>query len=124
VRYIGNKTKLLRFIGDVLDERAVRPGHALDAFAGTASVGHYLKTRGFRVTSCDLMTYSLAFQKAYIEVDVLPDFQRLLAPQSPIARLESSGQFLTAIDRRFGLQSDLFENHEASDRAFQKVAVF
>ena len=39
MRYIGNKTKLLSFIGDFLEDLGLSEGRALDAFAGTASVG-------------------------------------------------------------------------------------
>ena len=49
MRYIGNKTKLLDFIGSALDEKRIANGKALDAFAGTAIVGRFLKARGFDV---------------------------------------------------------------------------
>ena len=61
----------------MLDEHGVKSGHAVDAFAGTASVGRFLKRRGFRVTSCDIMTYSHVLQKAYVEVDSVPMFSGL-----------------------------------------------
>jgi adenine-specific DNA-methyltransferase len=77
VRYIGNKTRLLDFIGAVLAEHGVRGGHALDAFAGTASVGRFLKRQGFRVTSCDIMTYSHVLQKVYVELDRIPAYSSL-----------------------------------------------
>jgi adenine-specific DNA-methyltransferase len=84
VRYIGNKTRLLDFIGEVIRERGLapsggarRPPHAVDAFAGTASVGRHLKRMGFRVSSCDIMTYSLVLQKAGVELDSAPSFSAL-----------------------------------------------
>ena len=58
VRYIGNKTKLLAFIGDVLDRRGIRGGTAVDPFTGTASVARALKTRGFHVVASDVMEYA------------------------------------------------------------------
>lgn len=79
MRYIGNKRKLLDFIGDVVDSCGVRAGRAFDAFAGTATVGRALKRRGLAVTSCDLMTYSYVFQRAYVEIDERPRFDALLA---------------------------------------------
>ena len=46
MRYIGNKNKLLPFIDAFLDDMGIERGRALDAFAGTATVGRYLKSRG------------------------------------------------------------------------------
>jgi adenine-specific DNA-methyltransferase len=77
VRYIGNKTKLLRFIGSVLRRRGIRGGQAVDPFSGTASVGRELKRLGFRVIAADLMEYAHVLAKAYVEATHLPtDFAR------------------------------------------------
>jgi adenine-specific DNA-methyltransferase len=73
VRYIGNKTKLLRFIGGVLRRRGIRGGQAVDPFSGTASVGRELKRLGFRVIAADLMEYAHVLAKAYVEATHLPD---------------------------------------------------
>lgn len=74
MRYIGNKSKLLPFIGDFLRARGILGGRALDAFSGTATVGSYLKAQGFSVVSCDIMTYSYVFQRAYIVPNAVPKF--------------------------------------------------
>ncbi|MGH7505106.1 MAG: DNA adenine methylase, partial [Longimicrobiales bacterium] len=68
MRYIGNKTRLLDFIGSVLEERGIAPGDAVDPFTGTASVARELKKRGFRVVASDLMEYAYVFARAYVEV--------------------------------------------------------
>jgi adenine-specific DNA methylase len=79
MRYIGNKTKLLSFIGGALDRAGVPPGaRALDAFAGTAAVGAFLKSRGATVVGCDLMTFSYVFQRAYVVADRYPRFTGVL----------------------------------------------
>ncbi|HEY0808751.1 MAG TPA: DNA adenine methylase [Longimicrobiales bacterium] len=72
MRYIGNKTKLLRFIGGVLGRRGITQGVAVDPFSGTASVARYLKTRGFHVVAGDLMEYAHVLAKAYVEATHLP----------------------------------------------------
>ena len=72
MRYIGNKTKLLRFIGSVLRRRGIRGGQAVDPFSGTASVGRELKRLGFRVIAADLMEYAHVLAKAYVEATHLP----------------------------------------------------
>ena len=66
MRYIGNKTKLLPFILRAVRRLGIAPGVAHDAFAGTAAVGRALKRAGWRVASSDVMTYSYAFQRAYV----------------------------------------------------------
>ncbi len=74
MRYIGNKTKLLGFIRKKLETRGITGEglSAVDPFSGTASVGHHLKTLGFRVTASDIMAYGYVFARAYVEVPALP----------------------------------------------------
>ena len=79
MRYIGNKTKLLAFIGDLLGAKHITGGRALDAFAGTSAVGSFLKARGFAVAGCDIMTYSYVLQRAYVVADAMPTFDGLAA---------------------------------------------
>lgn len=77
MRYIGNKTKLLAFIGSVLDERGIAGGMAVDPFSGTASVARMLKKRGFRVVASDLMEYGHVLAHAYVQVARRPDLSVL-----------------------------------------------
>ena len=71
MRYIGNKTKLLRFIRSVLRKRGITGGQAVDPFSGTASVGRELKRLGFRVVASDLMEYAHVLGKCYVEATSL-----------------------------------------------------
>lgn len=76
MRYIGNKTKLLRFIRSVLRKRGIAGGQAVDPFSGTASVGRELKRMGFRVVASDLMEYAHVLAKCYVEATHLtPDLR-------------------------------------------------
>ena len=77
MRYIGNKQKLLGFIGDALAELGIAGVTACDPFAGTAAVARFLKRRGYAVESGDIMEYSYAFQRATVELDVPPAFRGL-----------------------------------------------
>ncbi len=72
MRYIGNKTKLLRFIGSVLRRRGITPGRAVDPFCGTASVARELKRLHFSVLAADIMEYAHVFARAYVEAQQLP----------------------------------------------------
>jgi adenine-specific DNA-methyltransferase len=98
VRYIGNKTKLLAFIGDVLDRRGIRGGTAVDPFTGTASVARALKTRGFRVVAADVMEYAYVFARAYVVVAEMPRLSAL-ADQLGLAAptVHAAARFLEAL---------------------------
>jgi adenine-specific DNA-methyltransferase len=78
MRYIGNKTRLLRFIMRKVHRLGIEPGRAHDAFAGTAAVGRALKAVGWSVVSSDLMTYSYVLQRAYIVASRTPSLTTLL----------------------------------------------
>lgn len=93
MRYIGNKTKLLRFIGGALRKRGIKPGLAVDPFSGTASVGRYLKSRQFRVVAGDLMEYAYVLAKAYVEATHLP--ADCIARIKQLNRLEPRPGFFT-----------------------------
>lgn len=86
MRYIGNKTRLLPFILDRMRRLGLEPGHAHDAFAGTASVGRELRARGWRVASSDLMTYSYVLQRAYVVASRRPSFAALRAGDADVRR--------------------------------------
>ena len=73
MRLIGNKTKLLPAIQDFLARRGVIGGTLLDVFAGTASVGRHFRGCGFKVRTNDLMWSSYVIQRAYVELDGVPD---------------------------------------------------
>ena len=72
MRYLGNKTKLLRFIRGVLRDRGITGGRAVDPFCGTASVARELKRLGFSVVAADIMEYAHVLAKAYVEATHLP----------------------------------------------------
>ena len=86
MRYIGNKRKLLPFLGRAIAALGLKPGTAHDAFAGTAAVGRDLKGRGWRVASSDLMAYSYVFQRAYVVANRLPDVADLRAADPDVGR--------------------------------------
>lgn len=77
MRYIGNKTKLLDFIGRTLTRRGIRSGTAVDPFCGTVSVARFLKRRGFRVLASDVMEYAWVFARATVQIAEIPRFPRL-----------------------------------------------
>lgn len=74
MRYIGNKTKLLAEIEEVLRVRGVTGGTLIDIFTGSASVARHFKQRGFRVYANDLLSVSYTQAVAALEVTQPPQF--------------------------------------------------
>jgi len=103
VRYIGNKTRLLEFIGDAIVRRSIeRDGGtaplAVDPFCGTASVASELKRRGFRVIASDIMEYARVFAHAYVQVSQPPDLSTIARRLDlPGADLASLVEYLNAL---------------------------
>jgi adenine-specific DNA-methyltransferase len=98
VRYIGNKTRLLDFIGRVLSRRGIRGGRAIDPFSGTASVARELKRRRFEVLASDIMEYGYTFARAYVQVTSPPESPRLAARLDlPNGRLETIIAYLNSL---------------------------
>lgn len=76
MKYIGNKSRLLDFIGaSIIDSGLPTEGTFIDIFGGTGSVGNYFKGKGYRIISNDIMTYSYVAQKVFIEMNRIPDFK-------------------------------------------------
>lgn len=80
MNYIGSKSTLLPFLENIV--REVTDGTEkifCDLFAGTGAVGRHFKSLGLRVIANDIQYYSYALNKAYIEIDRPPEFQRVLS---------------------------------------------
>lgn len=76
MKYIGNKSRLLDFIGDSINDAGLpSEGTFIDIFGGTGSVGNYFKGKGYRIVSNDIMTYSYVAQRVFISMNRIPDFR-------------------------------------------------
>jgi adenine-specific DNA-methyltransferase len=95
VRLIGNKTKLVPAIEAFLACRGVTGGTLLDVFAGTASVGRHFRSRGFKVRTNDLLWSSYAIQRAYVQLDGVPDLSRALT--APVRRFKERDDLSTIL---------------------------
>lgn len=73
MRYLGNKTKLLNFIDDVMEKHSISGEVFMDLFSGTVSVGDHMKDR-YRVYANDFMYYSYVFSKAKLMNNTIPAF--------------------------------------------------
>ena len=73
MRYLGNKTKLLEFIENVIDKHKIKGNSFADLFAGTGSVGDFFKGR-YQIISNDFMYYSFVLNKAKLSFNTPPKF--------------------------------------------------
>lgn len=79
MRYLGCKTILLDWIEALVKDLGIRGGVFADLFAGTTAVAQHFKALGFQLITSDIMSFSYAFQQAYIATNELPRFERLRA---------------------------------------------
>jgi adenine-specific DNA-methyltransferase len=78
VRFIGNKENLLVEIYQIMTDKNIKGQSLFDFFSGTTSVGRFFKKIGYQVFSSDLLYFSFVLQKAYIENNQEPIFDKLL----------------------------------------------
>ncbi|MGH9838106.1 MAG: DNA adenine methylase [Blastocatellia bacterium] len=78
MNYIGSKHSLLPFIEQVFREMCGDGETTFcDIFAGTGAVGRHFKRLGLRVIANDFQHYAYALNRAYIEINHPPKFDRL-----------------------------------------------
>lgn len=90
MRYIGSKVNLLRDIERVINENINEKQFTLcDLFSGTSIVSEYFK-KDYEITSNDLMYFSYVIQRAKIENNTIPKFEKLkkIGIIDPISYLE------------------------------------
>lgn len=91
MRYIGSKINLLSSIQNVINENVTDQADTfMDLFSGTGVVGEYFK-RDYRVFSNDMLYFSYVLQKARIESNTVPRFQKLkkIGIEDPLHYLET-----------------------------------
>ena len=76
MRFIGNKTQLLDNIKEVVDRHAPDASSFCDIFSGTSTVARYFK-KDYKILSNDLLYFSYVLQKATIENNSIPKFNKL-----------------------------------------------
>lgn len=115
MRYIGNKENILENIYDILQANGVKGKTFFDFFAGTANVGRFFKSKGYQVSSSDILYLSYCLQKAYIENNSESKFEKLLnsLPWKNIKTLFSSpietvASYLNSLE---GVEGFIYKNY-------------
>ncbi len=78
MRYIGNKENIIDKIYNILLNNNVTGEKFFDFFSGTTNVARFYKDLGYTVHSSDIMYMSYCLQKAYIENNAEPLFEKVL----------------------------------------------
>jgi adenine-specific DNA-methyltransferase len=76
-RYIGNKTRLLPWLLELIGREIPAGGTVADLMCGTGSVAAALRGRGNRVIASDLMTYAVYHARVRLKLARAPQFRRL-----------------------------------------------
>ncbi len=91
MRFIGSKVLLLDEIKKIIDDniKDTNAGIFCDLFSGTGTVGRFFKDK-YTIISNDIMYFSYVLQKATIEGNNVPNFERLkkIGINDPIGYLE------------------------------------
>ena len=88
MRFIGCKTLLLENIESVINENVKYANVFCDIFSGTGTVANYFK-QFYRIISNDLLYFSFVIQKAIIENNKIPTFNRIPKINNPIEYFNS-----------------------------------
>lgn len=75
MRYLGSKTLLLENIAYLIEN--YHQSTFCDPFGGIGTVGSYMKTKGYKVLSGDLLNFAHCFQVALIELNEMPQFKNV-----------------------------------------------
>lgn len=78
MRYIGNKENILDKIYSILKENNISGKTFFDFFSGTANVSKFFKEKNYQIFSSDILYLSYCLQKAYIENNESPKFDKLI----------------------------------------------
>jgi adenine-specific DNA-methyltransferase len=81
VRYIGSKVSAVERITSAIPNLH-RFDSLCDPFAGVCTVARHFKSLGFRTVTGDLLRLSFVFQKAYLRLNEIPRFSKLLRSET------------------------------------------
>ncbi|MBO4706104.1 MAG: DNA adenine methylase [Spirochaetaceae bacterium] len=118
MRYIGNKENILDRIYLILQENKISGKTFFDFFSGTANVGKFFKGKKYQIFSSDILYLSYCLQKAYIENNEYPKFDKLidLIPKKEFYNLfetplETVVSYLNSLN---GLEGFIYNNYTPS----------
>jgi adenine-specific DNA-methyltransferase len=88
-RYLGNKTRLLSWLTDIIGEHVPYGASIADPMCGTASVSEALADAGYNVAASDFLTFPVLHAKARLLFDEAPGFSHQGGYAAAIERLNA-----------------------------------
>src|SRR4051812_46887525 len=123
MRFIGNKEKLLNNIYQTVTSTGIKGGLFCDFFSGTSNVGRFFKQKGFQIISSDLLYSSFVLQKAYIENNDEPKFDKLLKkikPEKSTLFSKPLDSVLEHLNNLKGIKGFIYKNYTEEGTANRK----
>jgi adenine-specific DNA-methyltransferase len=118
MRYIGSKATTLDALYKLVSRRC-QNGTFCDAFGGIGTVGSFFKSKGYEVTTGDILTAAHYFQISKIVLRKIPAFSRLRASLG-IPSATSIEEYLNNLSpqngwltRRYAIKRKFFSTHNA-----------
>jgi len=118
MRYIGSKALLLQNIENVIKENVDSANIFCDLFSGTSVVGRYFK-KYFQIYSNDLLYFSYVLQKATIENNEIPNFEKLKLFLNGVEPFEYLENFDIS-NYTFKNIPFIYENYSPNDKSERK----
>jgi adenine-specific DNA-methyltransferase len=88
-RYLGNKTRLLSWLTDIIGEHVPYGSSIADPMCGTASVSEALAHAGYSVSASDFLTFPVLHAKARLLFNEDPSFTQLGGYEAAIEHLNT-----------------------------------
>lgn len=98
-RFIGNKSKLLGFISDIVVEKCGSYQSFCDIFSGTGAVANHFSRPGIKVIANDILSSSYTSLKCWLETTTY-DTERITGLINHLNNLKTSGQ--NYVSKHFG----------------------
>lgn len=77
-RYFGSKSSTAAFVADIALDN-FQAATVADAFGGLGNMGVEFRRRGCKVTTCDLLSFPIAFQFSRINCSRTPSFEMVIS---------------------------------------------
>jgi len=122
MRYYGCKTKLLDYIGDVIEKLSLKKKAIIfDIFSGTSVVGQYFKKLGYTVYANDFLEFAYALAYCYIRTNNMPKFTHLKKHLNKVYNAESVIAYLNNLPGEVNFITKNYSPHGKNRRCFLSV---
>ncbi len=118
MRFIGNKERLVDWIYSILEKNHIKGELFFDFFSGTSNVGKFFKEKSYQIVSSDLLYFSYVLQKAYIQNNIYPSFNKLISTigtKSSLLLADNYQLVIEYLNNLEGYNGFIFKNYAPSE---------